>query len=98
MASFVVETFVPGDAQDRFAAEADAILTAASAAGVDVQVRVLRSYLVPSDEMGFHVIEADSLEDVAWVTALAGIDVERIVAAIGVGPNHTAEAGAEGPG
>ena len=98
MANFVVETFVPADAQDRFATEADGIRMATEVAGLDGQVHLLRSYLVPGDEMGFHVIEADTVEDVTRVTTLAGIEVERIVAAIGVESSRPVEAGAEGPG
>lgn len=87
MASFVVETYVPVDAQGRFAAEADdfrvATDTAVAAAG---HVRHVRSFLAPGDAMGFHVVEADTSEDVARVTALAGIEVERIVEVVGLPP------------
>jgi len=82
--SFVVETYVAADPRDRFATEADAIRAAAKAGGPEGRVRVLRSYVVPGDGMGFHVIEADTAEDVARLAALAGIEVERIVEAIGV--------------
>jgi len=86
MVSFVVETWVAADVQDRFPAEAEEIRKAATAASLDGPVHVLRSYLVPGDEMGFHVVEAATVEDVARVAALAGIEVERIVEAIGVEP------------
>lgn len=88
MVSFVVETWVASDVQDRFPAEAEEIRRAVTAAGLDGPVRVLRSYLVPGDEMGYHVVEAATVDDVARVAALAGIEVERIVEAIGVEP-HT---------
>lgn len=87
MANFVVETFVAGELRGRFAAEAEGIRKAATAASINRRVRILRSYLVPGDEMGFHVVEADNVEDVAQVAALAGIEVERIVEAVGVEPN-----------
>jgi hypothetical protein len=97
MASLIVETFVPGDAQDRFAAEADGIRMAAEAIMVaNGRVHLVRSYLVPGDEMGYHVVEADNAEDVARVTMLAGIEVERIVQAIGVGPSRATATDSEG--
>lgn len=87
MASFVVETYVPADAQGRFAAEADVIRVAAdTAVAAAGHVRHVRSFLAPGDAMGFHVVEADSSEDVARVAALAGVEVERIVEVVGVPP------------
>jgi len=100
MTSFVVETYVSGGDADRFAADVGGIRAAVGsvvpAAG---RLTHVRSYLVPSDEMGFHVIEAESADDIVRVTELASIEVERIVAAIGVGPDDelsSAELG-EGP-
>jgi hypothetical protein len=85
MASFVVETFVPGSARDRFAAEAVGLRLAAEADRADpAGVRLVRSYLVPGDEMGFHVVDAASAEIVARVAVAAGIEVERIVESVGV--------------
>lgn len=93
MASFVVETYVPSGDAERFAGDVDGIRVAAEAIVVgDGRVYHVRSYLVPSDEMGFHVVEANSVEDVVRLAELAGIEVERIVEAIGVGPmNQTAD-------
>lgn len=84
MASFVVETYVPGGNLDRFVVDVDGI-RAASASSAGGAVHHIRSYLVPSDEMGFHVVEADTADDVARLTDLASLEVERIVQAIGVG-------------
>jgi len=96
MTSFVVETYVPSGDPERFAVDVEGIRLAAEAiVVVDGQVHHVRSYLVPSDEMGFHVVEADSAEDVMRVTKLAGIEVERIVKAIGVGPGRAVEDGTE---
>jgi hypothetical protein len=90
MTSFVVETYVPDGDPERFAADVDGIRAAVdSVLSVARRVQHVRSYLVPSDEMGFHVIRADNAEDIVTVTALARIEVERIVAAIGVGPDET---------
>ena len=97
MASFVVETFVAADVPDRFAADVEGIRKAAKAKNVDGPFHVVRSYFVPGDEMGFHVVEAASAEHVARVVALAGIEVERIVEAIGVEPGHPVDAASDGP-
>ena len=99
MANFVVETYVPGGAQDRFAADVDGIRLAAEViVVVDGRVHHVRSYLVPGDEMGFHVVEANNAEDVLRVVELAGIEAERVVEAIGVGPGRDAVDGTEESG
>ncbi len=96
MANFVVETYVPQGDRRRFSADVDGIRLAAEViVVVDGRVHHVRSYLVPGDEMGFHVVEADNAEDVVRVAQLAGIEVERIVEAIGVGPDRDAEDGTE---
>jgi hypothetical protein len=87
MASFVVETYVPQGDQERFSADVDGMREAAEVVVVVAgKVHHIRSYLVPGDEMGYHVVEADSAEDVVRVAKLAGIEVERIVSAIGIDP------------
>lgn len=87
MASFVVETYVPLGNADRFAIDVDGIrAAAATVVTADGHVHHVRSYLVPSDEMGFHVVEAMNAEDVSRMAELAHIDVERIVEAVGVSP------------
>jgi len=86
MPSYVVETYVSGDAPGRLEADARSIRNAASAlAG---HVTVVRSYLVPGDEMGVHVLEADTLEAAAHAAASAGVEVERIVETIRVEPDR----------
>jgi hypothetical protein len=82
--SFVVETYVQDGDPGRFAADVEGIRAATQS--VDPpggRVHHVRSYLVPSDQMGFHVVEGDSAEDVVRLTELASIEVERIVEAIG---------------
>ena len=71
MTSFVVETFVPSGNDDRFALDVQGLRHAASAVGGGV--RHIRSYLVPDDEMGFHLIEAGTASDVELVASRAGI-------------------------
>ena len=89
MASFLVETYVGQGDRERFADAVEA-LRAALAARVDpdTRVRYVRSYLVPNDEMGVHVVEADDVEAVSQLAKRAGIEVERIVSAIGVDPRE----------
>jgi hypothetical protein len=88
MAWFVVETFVPEGDRERFVADVRSIQSAARAArSEDGRVRHLRSYLVPADAMGFHVIQAGSAADVTRLTELARVEVERIVPTFSVGPD-----------
>lgn len=87
MASFLVETYVPQGEGHRLSGAVDALRAAIeSGDSWTDQVRHVRSYLVPRDEMGVHVVEAESAEAVMRLAKLAGIEVERIVAAIGVDP------------
>jgi len=87
MASFLVETHVAQGGRDEFATAVEQLRAAlAEMAVLDSQVRHLRSYMVPSDELGFHVVEADSAEAVVRLAKLAGIHVERIVSAVGIDP------------
>ena len=86
MASFLAESYAPRLGADGL----ELIVTRARAAaesldGPSGRVRHVRSYVVPGDEMCFHVFEAASVEEVVRVSELAGIEVERVVEAIGVG-------------
>jgi hypothetical protein len=87
MASFLVETYIRQGDRDQFASAVVGLRSALEVAnGLDGPVRYVRSYLVPSDEMGVHVVESDSAEVVKRLAKLAGIEVERIVSAVGVEP------------
>lgn len=87
MASFLVETHVAQGGREQFANAVVELRAAfAAIATPDVNARHVRSYLVPSDEMGLHLIEADSVDVVMQGTKLAGIEVERVVSAISVEP------------
>ena len=91
MASFLVESYVPEGSVARFSDDVDGLRAAtASLRPSQHPVRYVRSYLVPADEMGFHVIEAPDADAVAQVAALAHIDIERVVATIGMGPERAA--------
>ena len=83
MPSYVVETFVPAGSREWFAVAVDE-LRAASEGAAGRRVLLVRSYLVPADEMGFHVVEAGTPGDVERVVADAGIDPERIVEVVRV--------------
>ena len=83
MTSYVVETFVPAGSPERFALDVDG-LRRVTADAVGEQVRHIRSYLVPGDEMGFHLVEARTAADVEQITREAGIEPERIVEAMGI--------------
>lgn len=92
MASFLVETHVAQGGRDQFATSIDDLRDAlAELAALDRQVRHVRSYLVPGDELGFHVVEADSSDAVVRLARIAGIEVERIVSAIDIDPERRSE-------
>jgi soluble P-type ATPase len=91
MPSYVVETYVEEGDRERFAIDVAGIRSAVATMAVgDSVVQHVRSYIYPSDEMGFHVVVADSEETVARLAKAAGIDVERIVSAIGIDPREGA--------
>lgn len=92
MANFVVETFVAGGSADRFATDAHDILAAAEGRPGPRAVRLLRSYLVEADEMGFHIVEAATAAQVARVARRANVEVERIVRAVALEPPDREEA------
>ena len=56
----------------------------------------MRSYLVPSDEMGVHVVDAETADEVKRLAKLAGIEVERIVSAVGVDAGRAAKPSVDG--
>jgi len=89
MASFLVETYVRQGDRDGFATAVDGLRSVVTAANALGHVRHVRSYLVPNDEMGVHVLDADSADDVKQLAKLAGIEIERIVSAVGIDPPAT---------
>jgi hypothetical protein len=52
-------------------------------------VRYLRSIVIPGDETCLHLVEADSIEQVAHAFKQIGLNADRIVEAVGVGPAAT---------
>lgn len=86
MPSFVAETYVPSGDRDRLASDIDGIRAAEqNATAAEGRVHHVRSYVVPSDEMGFHIFEAERASDVVRLLTAAGIEVERVVESIGLG-------------
>lgn len=85
MASFLVETYQPDIGGSGFARAVDSVREASESLSREgVHVRHVRSYVVPGDEMCFHVLEAESAEEVEQTLGLAGIKAGRVVEAIGV--------------
>ena len=80
----MVETFVPAGSRERFAVVVDELRAASEGRGGGVGVHLVRSVLIPADEMGFHVVEAGTPGDVERVVTDAGIDPERIVEVVRV--------------
>ena len=52
--------------------------------GDGMSVRHLRSILIPGDETCLHLVEADSVEQVAEAFRQAGLEADRIVEAVGL--------------
>jgi hypothetical protein len=92
---FVLETFVPDGSQERFSGDVDGLRQAARSIDPAGGARHLASYLVPSDEMGFHLVEAASEGDVELMASRAGIEAERIVEAVDVETDHWARVGGQ---
>ncbi|MCP9487512.1 MAG: DUF4242 domain-containing protein [Gaiellaceae bacterium MAG52_C11] len=83
MPSFLVETYAPErrtNGLPDLSATAQAAASTGAAAGLDV--RHVRSFATPGDEVCFHVFEAPSLEAVASMSKLACLDHERITEVI----------------
>ena len=76
MAKYLIELYVPCGS-----ARATERLTAAVAA-VGAPLRHLQTILVPTDEIGFCLVEAPSLTAVAELAEAAGLQPERIVEAV----------------
>lgn len=93
MTSFVLETYVPAGSHDRFSGDVDGLRRATGAFEPAGVVRYLASYLVPDDEMGFHLIDASSAGDVERLVSQAGIEAERIVEAADIDSDRWVQVG-----
>jgi hypothetical protein len=79
MPSYVVETYVPSEARARFTRTVAALRAASEGAPDALGIRHVRSFLVPGDEMGFHVLEAGTAIEISRLAEAAGIEIERVV-------------------
>ena len=83
MASYLVETYVPGtQEQDARAAGRRAQAAARKLSRCGASVRYVRTTFLPGDETCFHVFEAASSDAVADACRLAGLETPRIVPAV----------------
>lgn len=81
MTTFLAECYVSASSRpDELAALIRRSVEAA--AGEGVQVRYVRSILVPGDETCFHVFEAASAEAVVAVGRFAALPLVRVVEAV----------------
>ena len=76
---FILETYVPRLSSS----DLDDLAGRAKRAAAGTQVRHVRSYLVPEDEMCMHVFEAPSGAAVHEIAERAGLEIERIVQTVG---------------
>ena len=75
MAEYLVEIYRIG---------ADSDPAALARLGDRNTIRYLRSILIPADETCLHLIEADSVEQVAEALQQVGLEADRIVEAVGL--------------
>lgn len=75
MAKYLIELYVPRGS----ARTTERLTTAVAAAGAPL--RHLQTIVVPTDEIGFCLVEAPSLAAVAELAEAAGLEPERIVEA-----------------
>lgn len=83
MASFLLESYTPHRQRAELAELTDLARDAAEAAtreGIDV--RHVRSFLAPEDDICFHVFEAPSAQAVSRASELGNLDHERITEVI----------------
>lgn len=79
---FLAELYLPsGDATGRSAVIRQAERAAAKLAREGASVRLVRSAVVPGDEMCFLFFEADSAETVSRLGEAAGLSFDRVVRA-----------------
>lgn len=83
MPSFLVETYAPERQTNGLSdLSATAQVAARTAADAGLDVRHVRSFATPGDEVCFHVFEAPALEAIASMSELAHLDYERITEVI----------------
>jgi uncharacterized protein DUF4242 len=81
--TFLVEAYLPGGGTAALEPLADRARSAAEAAcAAGIQVRHVRSFLAPDDEMCFHVFEAESAAEAGRAADLGSLDHDRITEVI----------------
>ena len=84
-ATYLVERYWPGVAQDQVRMAVSRVGDAVSQMGRDgTAIRYVRSTLVPVDESVLCLFEATSAEDVAEANRRAGVEFDRISPAVDV--------------
>ena len=87
MPEFAIEMYVPGGRPRSVAHWADVLRRHAGAVGAPL--RLVRWVVVPADETGLLICEADSAASVREVADRAGLDFERVIEAVtGDGPTN----------
>jgi hypothetical protein len=89
--TFLVEHYWPGITPDNFEAAAQRVRESAAAlASTGRRIRFLHSTLVPDDDAGFCVFDAESPALVEEAYARAGVPYERVLDALEVALNSNA--------
>jgi hypothetical protein len=89
--AFLVEHYWPGITPDGFEAAAERVRqTAAALASTGLRIRFLHSTLVPEDDAGFCVFDAESPALVEQAYARAGVPYERMLDALEIPLNRDA--------
>jgi hypothetical protein len=90
--TFLVEHYWPGITPDGFEAAAERVRESAAAlASTGRRIRFLHSTLVPGDDAGFCVFDAESPAVVEQAYARAGVPYERVLDALEVAVNRDAQ-------
>lgn len=83
VASFLLESYAPHPVQTELVDLTNRARAAAEAAvRAGIEVRHVRSFFAPDDDICFHIFEAPSAEAVARASVLANLDHERITEVI----------------
>jgi hypothetical protein len=82
MPVFLLESYLPRSATALEEATSSARTAAAQAATEGVDIRYLRTTLLPADETCLHLFEAASVAVVETVAARAGLPCDRVVEAL----------------
>ena len=85
MPSYLIESYLPRSRSSELPAAVARLRTAAEALTAEgAPVRLVRSSFLPSDELCFHLLEADSAELASEASRRASIDPARVVQALPV--------------